>query len=235
MLTITILLVLCALARAQEVEIEEEEMDTVDSALADEEAPAAAAAAPPEIDWSVEPEGPPVTFEVLEKPDACEKAAAEGDFIELHYTGSVQETGTQFDSSYEHEKPLQLLLGEKKRTIRGLDVGLEGICPGERRLIRIPPAWGYGEETLGPIPGGSTLLFEVEALRVATPPKLANDANVSEDGHSMSEWLLLVAVVALPIVGVWYGRAMKPKKAKKVRALPRGVKNQLLKLSLIHI
>lgn len=31
------------------------------------------------------------------------------------------------------------------------------MCIGDKRVLTIPPEFGYGERTMGPIPGGSTL------------------------------------------------------------------------------
>jgi FKBP-type peptidyl-prolyl cis-trans isomerase len=37
---------------------------------------------------------------------------------------------------------------------------------GGRRVITVPPVLGYGSQQNGPIPPNSTLIFEVELLKV---------------------------------------------------------------------
>ncbi len=108
--------------------------------------------------------------------------------------------------------------------IRGFDVGLEGICAGERRLVTIPPAWGYGSKESGSIPADSTLLFEVEALRVATPPPLGADAVFKERSYGWVEVLGALLVVGVPLAGYLYGRSLKKKKAKKIAGTPKSIK-----------
>lgn len=46
------------------------------------------------------------------------------------------------------------------------DQGLLDMCIGEKRKLTIPPELGYGQRAMGPIPAGSTLIFETELVGI---------------------------------------------------------------------
>ncbi|MCL2207355.1 MAG: FKBP-type peptidyl-prolyl cis-trans isomerase [Fibromonadales bacterium] len=85
-----------------------------------------------------------------------------GKIVKVHYTGWLSD-GTKFDSSRDRGEPISLELGAG-RVIRGWDLGLEGMKPGEKRLLLIPPNLGYGSRGGGPIPPNATLIFAVELM-----------------------------------------------------------------------
>ena len=72
--------------------------------------------------------------------------------------------GTQFDSSV-GRGAFSFVLGAGQ-VIAGWDQGVAGMRVGGKRRLIIPPSLGYGSATVGPIPGNSTLVFEVELLGV---------------------------------------------------------------------
>jgi FKBP-type peptidyl-prolyl cis-trans isomerase FkpA len=89
--------------------------------------------------------------------------ADSGDIVVVHYTGWLPQ-GKEFDSSVGGD-PLEVAIGYG-RVIQGWDQGVVGMHVGGQRRLVIPPALGYGEGGTGPIPGNSTLVFDVELLDV---------------------------------------------------------------------
>merc|ERR1711934_291280 len=102
----------------------------------------------------------------------CDNKAKAGDKLTMHYTGTIDPkskagvANQKFDSSLDRGQPFSFTLGQGE-VIKGWDKGLVGICPGEKRKLVIPPALGYGAQGAGgAIPGGATLDFTVECLKV---------------------------------------------------------------------
>ena len=89
--------------------------------------------------------------------------AAVGNTVSVNYTGKLQ-NGTVFDTSV-GKAPIEFPLGGGY-VIPGWDQGLVGMKVGGKRLLIIPPSLGYGSQDYGPIPGNSTLIFEVELVGV---------------------------------------------------------------------
>ncbi len=91
-------------------------------------------------------------------------SAEAGNRVTVHYTGRFAD-GTVFDSSVTRGEPFQFVLGGGQ-VIEGWDKGIVGMKVGGKRTLTIPPTMGYGPKDYGPIPGNSTLIFDVELLRV---------------------------------------------------------------------
>eukprot|EP00958_Prasinococcus_capsulatus_P017116 scaffold1928_cov381-Prasinococcus_capsulatus_cf.AAC.14 len=117
--------------------------------------------------------------ETTHKPADCSKKSAKGDKLSMHYDALPDqpsqtfralpgrlESGKEFDSSRKRGRPFEFTLGAGQ-VIKGWDNGLEGMCIGEKRTLTIPPNLGYGDRGAGGvIPGGATLVFEVELLGI---------------------------------------------------------------------
>jgi hypothetical protein len=90
-------------------------------------------------------------------------AAAAGDRVSVHYTGTLAD-GTEFDSSRKRNRPFEFALGVGQ-VIKGWDQGVVGMKVGGRRKLTIPSPLGYGARGQPPIiPADATLLFDVELV-----------------------------------------------------------------------
>jgi FKBP-type peptidyl-prolyl cis-trans isomerase len=98
-------------------------------------------------------------------------AAGEGatptatDRVRVHYTGTLRD-GTVFDSSVERGQPAEFGLDQ---VIPCWTEGLQRMQVGGKAKLVCPSAIAYGDEGRPPtIPGGATLVFEVELLDILT-------------------------------------------------------------------
>jgi FKBP-type peptidyl-prolyl cis-trans isomerase FkpA len=88
------------------------------------------------------------------------------DTVKVHYHGTLLD-GTVFDSSVDRGQPAQFPLD---RVIKGWTEGLQLVKTGGKIKLMIPPELAYGDQGAPPkIPGGATLVFEVELLEIAKP------------------------------------------------------------------
>lgn len=90
------------------------------------------------------------------------------DTVKVHYRGTLI-NGTEFDSSYKRNEPAQFPLG---RVIPCWTEGVQKMKVGGKARLVCPSDLAYGDAGRPSIPGGATLVFEVELLEiVAAPPQ----------------------------------------------------------------
>jgi FKBP-type peptidyl-prolyl cis-trans isomerase len=90
---------------------------------------------------------------------------AKGQRIKAHYTGYLP-NGTKFDSSVDRGTPFETEIGVG-RVIKGWDAAFTSMKVGEKRVLVIPPALGYGSRGAGGvIPPDATLVFDVELIEI---------------------------------------------------------------------
>lgn len=81
--------------------------------------------------------------------------------ITTHYTGKTI-NGKKFDSS-RGGAPLAMRLSD---LIDGWIVAMQHMCIGDRWEVYIPAEMGYGKFSQPGIPGGSTLIFDIELMGI---------------------------------------------------------------------
>lgn len=86
----------------------------------------------------------------------------ETDTVEVNYEGRLID-GTVFDSSYDGGESVKFPLN---RVIKGWTEGLTYAKEGGKIQLYIPAELGYGQRGTGPIPGNSTLIFDIELVKV---------------------------------------------------------------------
>jgi peptidylprolyl isomerase len=118
----------------------------------------------PEID---KPEGD-IPFELAIE-DIVVGTGAEatvGSKVTVHYVGVSFSSGTEFDASWNRDRPFQFKLG-KGQVIPGWDAGVQGMKIGGRRKLTIPSAMAYGARGAGAaIKPHEPLVFVVDLLAV---------------------------------------------------------------------
>ncbi len=85
------------------------------------------------------------------------------DSVLAHYKGSLLD-GKEFDNSFKRGQPFKAPL---RSLIRGWQVALPMMKEGSHWRLWIPSDLAYGDRGAGSdIPGGATLVFEVELIQV---------------------------------------------------------------------
>ena len=82
--------------------------------------------------------------------------------VTVHYTGRTI-NGKKFDSSHGGTPVAFRLSG----LIEGWVIAMQQMCIGDKWEIYLPAERGYGKFSQPGIPGGSTLIFEIELFGIA--------------------------------------------------------------------
>lgn len=87
-----------------------------------------------------------------------------GDLITAHYVIYLED-GTMLQSSYDMGRPFSFNVG-MNQVIPAWDFTILEMKAGEKRVILVPPAMGYGSRDNGPIKANSWLKFEMELVSI---------------------------------------------------------------------
>lgn len=117
------------------------------------------------LDKNKTAEGVQVTASGLQYKHNVEGSGAQPDAddeVTVHYEGRLID-GTIFDSSIKRGEPATFGLNQ---VIPGWTEGLQLMKEGGKATLYIPQNLGYGAQDMGTIPAFSTLVFEVELIKV---------------------------------------------------------------------
>jgi peptidylprolyl isomerase len=115
-------------------------------------------------DFTTTPSG--LQYTILKKGHGA--PPTKGQKLKAHYTGWLNDfdSNKKFDSSRDRRSPFSFTVGVGQ-VIQGWDETFVVMLVGERRRIIVPSSLGYGDEGAGGlIPGGATLYFDVELLKI---------------------------------------------------------------------
>ena len=85
--------------------------------------------------------------------------------VKVHYHGTLRD-GSVFDSSVQRGQPISFPLNG---VISCWTEGVQKMKVGGKAKLVCPSETAYGDQGQGPIPGGATLVFEVELLEIEKP------------------------------------------------------------------
>ncbi|MCL1140288.1 FKBP-type peptidyl-prolyl cis-trans isomerase [Shewanella pneumatophori] len=100
------------------------------------------------------------------------------DVVTVHYKGTLID-GTEFDSTYDRDEPNRFSL---VTVIEGWQEALALMPQGSKFKLTIPPALAYGDRVVGMIQPHSTLVFEVELVKVEQPGEGSHGMGLSGMG-----------------------------------------------------
>ena len=102
-----------------------------------------------------------IQYEVIKEGTGVQPVLS--DSITAHYKGALL-NGKEFDSSFKRNQPFTARLTQ---LIKGWQIAIPLMKEGSHWRLWIPSDLAYGDRGAGAdIPGGATLLFEVELLKV---------------------------------------------------------------------
>lgn len=103
-----------------------------------------------------------IYYKVISRGNDDGKHPTRRSIVTAHYTGTTI-NGKKFDSS-RGGTPLAVRLCD---LIDGWIIAMQQMCVGDHWEVYIPAEKGYGKFSQPGIPGGSTLIFDIELIAIA--------------------------------------------------------------------
>ena len=88
----------------------------------------------------------------------------DGDKVWTHFKLSLTD-GTVIDNSYRMGFASEFEVGDKSHPV-GFNEGMKLIAEGGMIELVMPPELGYGDTSTGAIPGGSTIIYQIELIKI---------------------------------------------------------------------
>lgn len=102
-----------------------------------------------------------VLYRVLEEGRGTRKPTPRS-IVYVNYTGKLID-GTVFDTTDGQPLPALFVVGD---LIMGWQIALTRMREGDKWEVIIPAKWGYGSMKMDDIPAHSTLVFELELVKI---------------------------------------------------------------------
>ena len=102
-----------------------------------------------------------VMYKIMEEGHGTMRPSTRG-IVYVHYTGRLID-GTVFDTTAGESLPA---LFSVRDLIVGWQIVLTRMHEGDRWEVYIPAKWAYGASKMGDIPAHSTLIFEMELVKI---------------------------------------------------------------------
>jgi FKBP-type peptidyl-prolyl cis-trans isomerase len=103
-----------------------------------------------------------------------------GLWVDVHFTFYLK--GEIYNSTYKDNQTSSARLGTYS-LIKGLEEGLSYLNEGDKVRLIVPPSLGYGNDQYLDIPGGSTLTYDIEVVKVYS------DARIKAEKDSLATYV----------------------------------------------
>ncbi len=114
------------------------------------------------------PDAPATELQIIDDIEGSGDPVPAGATVTVHYVGVGQDSGKQFDASWDRNEPATFPL---TGVIQGWTEGIPGMKVGGRRTLIIPGALAYGDSPPSADIGvNETLIFIIDLISFVAPP-----------------------------------------------------------------